>query len=398
MGLTAPIRATNRIIDRWLTERQPHARQSLGIFRILYSVFYLWILSFQHARMLAGLPSDSRSRIVLVLWFPFDAPPLVFGVLEMFLVAALVLLLFGWQTRLATAAVLVFGAVLEALLSVGDKENGTVFVTFFIPGFMLLAGCPWGDAYSLDAARRPGQHNDGNGDSGHYVIPGRAALALLVTLFVSAGISKVAGDGVWLRHPKLMAHFMLYHNIESVLMGLPPNPHAPLIAQTPAIHVPIHFSVLLFEVSFLLALFSPRLRQFYLAGALLFQTINSLWFVVTFTPLIITYCLFVDWESLKRRFLPERQARSLSIFRSRFAPIAVCLLAAGVAITWDMGRFTRSIFSAGGMIDWRSIFWPILPLALWLVARTSWQLLSPWIRLNHGVTATAASGAPRSSR
>lgn len=376
MTTTSTLRGVNGAIDRWLTASPvAHAPQSLGIFRIVYALFYLWHLSFQRAELLAGLPANSRGRVVLVNWFPFDAPPIAFQAIESVLVASIVLLLFGWRTRLMTAAVFSAGALLEGLFSVGDKENGAVFLTFFIPFFMLLARCPWGEAYSLDAARRrhlhPAAHLDSAELSARCALPVRATLVILSALFVSAGMSKVFGSGIWLRDFTVMSNFALYHNVEAALLGLRPNPWAPQINAYSFIHIPMQFGVLLFETTFFVAWFDRRLLRLYVGLALVFQAINGLLFVVTFAPLLIAYGPFIDWEAIRRRVAPRARVSDVNPTTGALvAWFAAILLAA----TWNLGALARSVFSLGGLVDWRGICWPILPAGVWLVVSAMWQI------------------------
>ncbi|MBC8106956.1 MAG: hypothetical protein H7Z14_10230 [Anaerolineae bacterium] len=357
-------------IDRWLTAPAvAHAPQSLGIFRIIYALFYLWHLSFQRAELLSGLPRASRRLIVVAAWFPFDTPPIVFQAIESIVVACLVLLLFGWRTRVMTAAVLVAGALLESLFSVADKENGTVFLTFFIPFVMLLAGAPWGDAYALDALRL--RRAASPGTAARYALPLRATLVILSALFCIAGLNKMIGSGIWLRDFTVMANFGLYHNVDGALLGLRLNPWAAWVKELPILHVPIQLSILLFETTFFLALFERRLLRLYIGLALVFQAVNGLLFVLTFTPLLIAYASFLDWESVRRGVMPRA---SLKVRSATMLTLLAWTIAVALAATWNLGTFTRSILSLGSVIDWRSIFWPILPLGLWLVSSAIWQI------------------------
>jgi hypothetical protein len=241
---------------------------------------------------------------------------------------------------------------------------------------MLLARAPWADAYSLDALRRRRRDLDAlpnaPNTAGVYALPIRAALVILSLLFVSAGMSKMFGAGVWLRDFKLMSNFGLYHNVEGALLGIRLNPWAAPIKDLPVLHMPMQFGVLLFETTFLLAMFHRQLLRLYVGMALVFQAVNALLFVVTFAPLLIVYGLFVDWESIRRRVGPRARTPNLNLTTGA---LIGCTISIVLAATWNLGSFTRSIFSLGGAIDWRNIFWPILPIGVWMVVSAMWQIL-----------------------
>src|SRR5262245_19158119 len=104
--LTGPTRPTGLAgrIDAWLLAPCPRAAGNLGLLRILYSIFYLWMLSVLPPSLLSGeaLP---RQRMLILLPFPGDWSPLGFQILDTVLVTALVLLLIGWSVRAMTMIV-----------------------------------------------------------------------------------------------------------------------------------------------------------------------------------------------------------------------------------------------------------------------------------------------------
>ena len=55
----------NSAFERWFTASEPNAAGRMGVFRILYSVFYLWNLSYLHAYVLAHVPENAWEPIFL---------------------------------------------------------------------------------------------------------------------------------------------------------------------------------------------------------------------------------------------------------------------------------------------------------------------------------------------
>lgn len=376
---TASDKSVFAVVRRWFTAPEPNAAGRMGLFRILYALFYLWHLSPAFIGNLHGLPPSFYNRVLLTSVLPPAKMPLwALELAEGALIAALVLLLFGLGTRVATLTVLVLGSLYEAWLTALDAEHSTVLLAFYIPLFMLIAG-NWGDCYSIDALlrrRRGLPAVDPDGDSWRYFLPARAVLIVMGVLFLSSAVFKLALGGTWLHRPDLLANIMLDKNVKAAVRELPVNPLAPLIAQRAWLHVPLQGFLLAFEAGFILALLGRRIRNLILSTALFFHAINALWLVVTFTPILIAYGLFVDWQKLRQRLLPGS-----SVLRVRVPSGAVVILALVSAIAtgllWNTGMGLRSAINFGGQLDWRTIWYFVLPLAIIWWARSVWQIVVP---------------------
>ena len=103
----------------------------------------------------------------------------------------------------------------------------------------------------------------------------------------------------------------------------------------------------------------------------MFHSFNALFLAVTFTPILIVYALFVDWEGLWRKVRPDRPVASgAGGPPSAVLPAGAVLLAVVVSLTWRAG--TDRLFDLGGLLDWRSIWFAVLPVALvWAVTSAS---------------------------
>lgn len=143
MAVRRTLRSLNASINAWFTQPEVNSAGSMGLFRIIYSLFYLWHFSTHSADFLSGLPSfyvEEKVYLVRYVFSNFGAslPPLFFYVLESILVAALVLLAFGYKTRTATACVLVIGSLLEAISAAVDGKRTLLPMVFYIPFFMVI--------------------------------------------------------------------------------------------------------------------------------------------------------------------------------------------------------------------------------------------------------------------
>ena len=377
MAVRSTIERLNASINAWFTQPEPNSAGSMGLFRIIYSWFYLWHLSVHSADFLREMPSffvEYRVYLVRYIFRDFGAslPQLFFYGLESFLVAALVLLAFGYKTRMATVSVLLIGSLLEALSASVDGKRTLLPLVFYIPLFMSIMNA-WGHTYSIDSMLKKCQSGlkvDPHASNWEYFLPSRALLVVFSVLFFHSAVLKVAFGGAWLSYSDMMANFFLNRNIEAAVYDLPLNWLAPYIANTPAIYLSMHVTTLLFETFFFLSLINRKIRNIFVSMALLFHAVNALWLVVTVTPILIGYGAFVDWQKIKD-FLFSTPRRKF--YTDRISPKMLSLLALFLAtvfgLLWHSDLGVRALFNLNGLIDWRTIWYPILPVSVgWFIA------------------------------
>jgi len=387
------IRALERHLQRWLTAPEPRIAGRMGLFRVVYAAFYIWHLSWVDGASLGLLPDTAWQPIDLLRPVPLRLPSAAPGVIESCLVGALVLLLAGLCVRWVTPAVLVLGTLLEAFhQSFGKVEHASVFLVFYIPLFML--GSRWGGTWSLDALRahRTGRATTSpSDDSWRHALPMRGVLLILILLFLSAAFAKGV-RGTWLTGPDPVPDLLLGKNVEAVREGLPPSVILPFVAARPLLSQPCRYGLLLFEGLFVLVLLGGQVRAAYLAAALVFHALNALLLAVTFTPILIVYGLFIDWQKAAERLAPRTRwnPRLLERAPSRILTVGVLALAALAAWSWDRAPVLRGAVQLGGRLDWRTIWYPVLPLAL------VWWLRAGVAIVNNGIRA-ARDRASRTS-
>ncbi len=376
MTVHSIVQSLNLGVNAWFTQPEKNSAGRIGLSRIFYSLFYLWHLSTHSSDFLSGMPEFFvEKRVYLVKYFFSDfgasLPPLFFHTLEAFLVAALVLLAFGYKTRAATAAVLIIGCLVEGLSTAIDGKRTLIALVFYIPFFMVISNA-WGKTYSLDAMlekRKRNVHVDPHDSSWEYFLPARALLVVFSALFFGSVIYKVAFGGIWLSSSDMMANFFLNRNVEAAVYDLPLNPLAPLIAQTPLAYLSVHATTLLFETFFFLSLINSKIRDFLVSMALVFHAVNGLWLVVTVTPIMAGYFLFIDWQAIKDFLFPssDRKSKSSPVPLKGLTLLAIAL-ATTLGLLWHSSLDIRGLFNLYGLVDWRTIWYPVLPLSLvWLV-------------------------------
>ncbi len=377
------IEAWQARIDAWWTRPQADAAGSLGLYRIVFAFGFLWKVSLFDTGLLAGMPPPGEMPLVLLDLLPRDPSVLLLRGLEMTLVAALVLLIAGVHVPAATSVVFVTGLARESYANIIDVENDGTIAVFLVPLLALLTRT-WGDTYALDA-RRARSHDlapvDPADTHWRYALMPRALLVMLAVLFPLGALFKVQGDGMWFEHDNLVAMLTLHRNVDAAIAGTWMNPLAPWLVAYPGVGAAVQWAVLLFEATFFLVLAGPRIRRVYLALAMLFHGLNALLLHVSFTAILAGYALFVNWQagwSWCRALVPALPgwSRLSSWSRERDGAVRVAVYAAALllAVTWHAGA--RHLFNLGGLLDWKTPWFVITPLALAWLPVLLWSLIA----------------------
>jgi hypothetical protein len=354
----------NALVDRRLTRDADNAAGRMGLFRIVYSVYFLLYLSVQWSLESAAWPG-LRETVLLVHWIPTPSLILQAATVECLLVGSLVLLAVGYRTTATTAVVLVLGLLFEGWRYEADAHKSAVFLVFYIPFFMLLCG-GWGDTYSLDSQIRQRTNlprTDPACSDGLYMTPAHVSLVILSVMFFLSAAAKMIGAGTWWSYPEFMADAVLYLNVLAATWREPCNVLAPFISQTPWASQSMKIGALLFEGFFWLSLLHKRLFGVVMSVALMFHAVNSTWLTVTFSGIMIAYLIHVDWHRLWITVRPDGLPR---------VPASVAGRCVGA--TWNTSFGLRPIFNLGGFLDQRTIWslaWPVVPV---LLVRSSWAL------------------------
>ncbi|MEO1297153.1 MAG: hypothetical protein AAFW75_15475, partial [Cyanobacteria bacterium J06636_16] len=117
----------------------------MGLFRILYSLFSLWLCSYLHYGEMSLIPDTRWDPTLLLAWVK-NPPYASISIFESLLAGSFILLLVGYQTRLATLAVFLLGVCLTAMrVGLFMKDHLFIVQYFYIPLFMVLSR--WGDTY-----------------------------------------------------------------------------------------------------------------------------------------------------------------------------------------------------------------------------------------------------------
>jgi uncharacterized membrane protein YphA (DoxX/SURF4 family) len=310
-------------LDSWIFESYRTTLRDLAVFRILYALCVM-LTCLPAAGWLERTPSAFFSPPPgLAALFSSLPPRAVLIGLNIPLALALQMLLLGFHTRAASAAVTVLLLVINSFgYSLGKIDHDILLV--LTP--LLLAFSGWGAAYSLDSLRRRADQTD--------AVRGSWCLAMLalvigIAMFTAGWVKLTTG---WLdpNTHSTYGHLLINYAVT--------GRHTWLADQILGIESfwfwkTADWIVTFMELMFLVAIFRPKWMRSMLAVACLFHFGVWLLYDIVFMPNVVAYGAFVSYTSLpfvstltvflRRRF----QAAWQSI-----VSLAVCAMA-GLIVT-----------------------------------------------------------------
>ncbi|NEZ54743.1 hypothetical protein [Adonisia turfae] len=362
---------------QWLTRPAQNAAGRMGLYRIVYSLFYLWFLSPLNFSELNLVPASRWDPTILLSGLS-PLPDGGYAAMETLLVMALVLLLLGYRTRLATLGVLLMGFGLAGFRTGFLIQERTIVLTvFYVPLFMLFSR--WGETYSIDALLKQKHGHPAtspHSSSWRYIWPARGLMVILSILFLSAAAVKLM-EVAWLVEPRLVGDFILAKGVKSHLTnGFPIHPLGPHIGRTAALSIPSQYVVLLFETCFVLVLFNRFAQALLFRLAPIFHSFNTLLLGIPFTSVLSMYAAFPDWQKLYERFYPK-------VLRLQcLNKLPSSLLAAGsmgsallVGLLWNTTPMPRQVFGLFGLLSYQTLWFALLPFVLIWICSPLWRRL-----------------------
>lgn len=365
--------------------------RQLGLYRIVFALGYLWWLALDDGRVLANVPlRDTQPTIALLQLLPLSPAEMWFQYLDAALIFALLLLALGSRVMVVTVVILVLGVLREAYATTPVVQNGNIVHVAFIPLLALLTGA-WGAAFSVDRARKTAVHTSPHEQqslANRSALMRRSLLILVSSLFVFSAVWKVTGGGVWLSNPDLLSTLMIDRSALSTATGGWANPLVPWLVDYPWIGTWMQRGVLLFEGTFWLVLLGRYWRRFFLALALVFHSVNELWLMIDFSPILLFYALFVPWETLLRTCRAwwqrlrartraanltsathaMRRLRDIDSRHHRILHASAWVIATTIAVFWHAGA--RALFTLGGVLTEHRMWMLVTTLAVLVLIHT----------------------------
>ncbi|MGB3780140.1 MAG: hypothetical protein WA960_17385 [Tunicatimonas sp.] len=282
-------------LDHWIANEYRLPAGALGLFRIFYSGYILFVVGAPQFRWIARQPAlffdpPTYSLAKLIGFIPSFY---FFLTIDLTIVGLLGLLLFGFRTRL-TSLLLGFIMLLgfSFYYSFGKINHDTITMVI-TPLLMAFSG--WGSYYSIDGAR--GQPN-----SSPEIYWPVITLTLIIGFgMFSAGLPKLIEHGSirdgWLNmHTQAVKGYAIIHHHSD----LASNFLAPVLLKygEPFIWEFLDYVAVIFEIGFLFAAARKKWFQFFILITVFFHLMNGLLLSISFTNNIALYLLFVNWAPL----------------------------------------------------------------------------------------------------
>jgi hypothetical protein len=339
-------------VEQWFAASESNAAGRLGLYRILYGLWFAWLLTSIDLEALAARPAPPPAPVgiirILELTGLMQHPGALSYGLALGMGIGVTLLTFGLATRLSTLMVVVCSSILFAWdSSFGKVVDKYVLLGSLVPLWMLFSR--WGETYSLDTLirKRRGRSTPSASESGwEFSWPLRAVLVFIAVLYFSSGYTK-AVEGSWLHNPYVLLD-KISDNLNHASVGrLSPIEMVLylLTVRAPALFVVGQYLALAFELSFPLALFRQDLRTIVFSAAAAFHTLTAIILGIGFAPMIIVLAIAVDWQALYERFRPLAGSRGNGPTR----PLVLGLIGLAVALSLGFGWLLTSHSSTNAL-------------------------------------------------
>jgi len=292
----------------WFT---PDSARNLALLRILVAAHALWILrsrDFATGAALpgfwAGVPASLRWRYLV---FPGGAT--FDHVWQTIATVAVVAALVGVYARPACfiAGVLLYHlAPLDVIFwSPAATARGLTLSPILL---LILAAAPSGDAWAIWPRARHAA------PAWEYGWPRRLTWLLIAEIYLFAAVTKLVQSGLAWSSADSIRRWLLIFTLDA---SWPHHALGRWLADRPTLCLAIGIGTVVFEWTFVLAVFSSRARRVLVPAGLILQTgiLLAMNIQVGETWLILT---FVDWPALASRFgVPyDAKARSITVAAS----------------------------------------------------------------------------------
>lgn len=291
----------------WIFNSYQPTKEGLGLYRIFSALFILFFLlpSVEMYQFLGSLPSEFYSPppgpMLIFDGFP---PEIVFYILHSVLIIALLCLLLGFKTPVASITTGMVLLVIKGLFYSVGKINHDLLVVA-LP--MVMAFSQWGAAYSIDSLR-----DKSNKEPKVYGWP-LVLLALMIGFMMfTAGFPKILGGWLYWDTQATFGHFFKQYFL---------NSRQDLLANY-ALQIDnrflwefLDYGTVIFEAGFLLAILTPRTTRLFVCFAVIFHFSIMMMLNIAFLPNFLAYAAFLDWSLIHRKIQQW--------FSGRYSPVMV---------------------------------------------------------------------------
>jgi predicted DCC family thiol-disulfide oxidoreductase YuxK len=303
------------VIRNWLSSLIPTSATDLGMVRAgVHGVFFFAVL-FTSFEELGHLPVTILRPvgIMSLLSWKFYARLVTPGgmkALQIVLLISLFMSMIGYLTSITTKSSAVLVILYQGLLrSFGHFNHDEMTGIYFL---LILAFTPCGDAFSLDSVYRP--RNDRK--SSAYGYPILLMQLVLAWCYFTAGLSKLRISGLAYFGNDNLAIQAINHSLDNLhetqfrfaFWLLPFRDYLGIIMAI----------TIAWEILFPLAIFSRRLRWWFLGFGVLFHVVTLFTMNIFFSNLMMMYLIFIDWKAVFGWFARRRLFRKLAAWYRGF--------------------------------------------------------------------------------
>ena len=298
-------------VERWIFAAGTAER--LAALRIGLCAVLTWRLTRGVFVDLAGQPAELfRPRSFMNLFSSQPDRDVVLAV-QIAGIAAGALATVGLFARATLPVAWAAGMLLNGMVTSNGKimHNDVMLLLCLVP--LLIA--PTADAWSLDARRK-----GGNGAvSARYGWPVRTAMLVVVGAYFFTGFAKLVTSGpAWATSSNM--RWVLYLSSDSQAS---PNPFALFVADRAWLAHVVAAATMLFELSFPVVLWKPRLRVPYALGAAglhggIWLAMRLDYFAMAATAVIV----LIEWPGMLSRWRNARGGRPGSYPLSKYEPFS----------------------------------------------------------------------------
>ncbi len=276
-------------LNYWIFEEYRVSVEGLGLFRIAFVLYILFIYGLPEFTWIAGQPDYYFNPRLFSINALFDSYPGYSLLLSLQVLIALgyAFLLVGWHTRKVSVILPLLVIFCKGFSYAFGHLDHDLFA-WILP--LIMAGSCWGEAYSVDAYQhrsRPPREN--NGWSLHL-------LAVLLGFSMAfSGLIKTLGGWFLLDNKAVFAHFAYNYYVvgrHDLLAGDFLRITSPLFWEF------MDWSAVIFELSFLVAMFKRQWYRMVLGVACIFHFLNMIILNIPFTENIGAYLAFLPWTAL----------------------------------------------------------------------------------------------------
>ncbi len=274
----------NQKFNRWIFDSYRISPENLGLFRIIYALYFLFINGLPKFEWIAAYPNALFTPpIGIARFFPGFPPELVLNAFGYIIALLFIFLLFGYKTRFVSLAITCVAVLAKSF----DYSLGKIchdLLPWMIPFVMSFSN--WGAAYSIDAKK-----GLANKEVASWPITWMSII--LGFAMFTAGYPKMMGgwmmlDSLAVKNYLLSQYFV--HENTQLLASFFVNIESPIVWEF------FDWAPIIFEIGFLAAIIRPSIFRAFTIIALTFHLMNMLILNIGFEMFAILYLLF--WAPL----------------------------------------------------------------------------------------------------